>query len=185
MHSKLTIGLLLLLTTFTGSASATTINFDETGATGNSFLSSDGLVSAQWVFNTGSQGHDHIVSTGGNPGAYESGHGQLFQGIRFSSTGAVPLTLTSFDLRGSWIVGLLNDGSGTQYSAGTKGSGAWTTQAVGLTSLSSIYIYANGQIGQGDLDTVVFGTAVPEAASFLLFGLGLAGIGLSRKKKTV
>jgi hypothetical protein len=176
-----------------GEANASVITFSEAGVCNPNFTSSDGNVFAEWVWATGSTGapsgtgnpgaiaHCHVSSSGGNPGAYEQGHGQLFQGIRISSVSGAPITLTSFDLQGSWLVGLLNDGSGTLYSAGPPAEdddpvGTWTTQLVGLTS-PSIYIYTNGQIGEARLDNIV-ANVVPLPAALPLYGTGLGLMGL-------
>lgn len=157
---------------FTGNVSAVLITFDESGVSGSSFVSSDGSILGEWVWETGSTTHGHHHANTDVFGKYEDGHGQSFQGIRFSSIDLSPLTLDSFDMRGAWLVGLLNDGAGTLYSAGIEGSGGWTTQAVGLTSANHIYIYANGKIGKGDLDNVVFNT-VPGPATLVLLGIAL------------
>ncbi len=164
-------------------AEAAMITFSEAGVGNTSFTSTDGSVLAEYVWTTGlADGHAHTSSTGGNPDAYENGHGQQYQGLRFSSTGAGPLTLASFDLRGSWVVGLLNDGTGTSYSFGTNGTGSWGTQLVGLTA-STIYVYATGTAG--DLDNVVFGqvSAVPVPAALPLLMAGIGGLGLMGRRR--
>jgi hypothetical protein len=163
-----------------GAAGATAITFDEADAANTSFLSQDGTVKAEYVWGTGAaDGHSHLASVNGN--LFEQGHGQAFQGLRFSSVGGGPLTLSSFDFQGTWTVSGLNDGSGTTYRTAF---GSWVTQGINFTS-NSIYIYATGNAG-GYLDNVVFGASneVPEPASAALMLLGAAGLaGLRRKAK--
>ena len=175
MKVKLTV-ILTFLFVFIGNASASIITFDEAGSSGSSFTSADGSILAEWVWAIGSNdGHRHLAT--GSSGAYEAGHGQNFQGIRFSSLISSTLTLDSFDLNGNWLVGTINDGSGTLYS-----SMGWTTQYVGLTALNPIYIYGTSGTGFAGLDNVVFSSSVPEPVTILLLALGLAGLSLSRKK---
>lgn len=170
---------------FATAATATTITFSEAGATGNSFQSSDGEYLIEWVWDTGqANGHHHLNA---GPDFYERGHGQNYQGLRISRTGAGNVTLTSFEHRGSWIVGLLNDGSGTTYSGGTQGSGAWTKSLVGLTA-STVYIYTGGGIGGADMDNIVLGEGgtipLPAALPMMAGGLSLLGLaGWRRKRK--
>lgn len=173
-----------LLSALVGSASASIITFEEAGSTASGFTSADGTIRAEYVWSTGTaDGHSHQANDAGN--RYESGHGQAFQGLRFSLVGGGAISLDSFDMRGNWLVGTLNDGIGTLFSAGTAGSGAWTNQDFNLTSSDYIYIYANGSAGAGDLDNIAFGpAAVPEPVSLALVGLGLAGIGLSRRRSS-
>lgn len=177
---KIAVALALAGLSFAGAASAATISFSETGAADNSFLSSDGSVRAEYVWSTGiADGHSHLGSTGDN--TFEAGHGQAYQGLRFSSVGGGSLTLNSFDFQGTWTVGGLNDGSGTTY---TTAFGSWITQNINLTSNSPIYVYANGNWG-GFLDNVVFGAAVsevPEPASMALMLLGAVGLAGARRK---
>lgn len=174
-NSLFALGVLCAVATTPTSAGV--ITFSEANVLNSSFLSSDGEALVEWVWSTGlNDGHSHLVS------GYEQGHGQLFQGVRISSTDADALTLDSFDMRGNWLVSLLNDGTGTSYTAGTAGAGSWTTQAIGLTSFSHIYIYANGS--RGDLDNIVFNTVsqVPEPASLALISLALLGVAVTRKR---
>lgn len=164
-----------------GAANATTITFSETGSANNTFLSTDGTILAEYVWSTGmANGHSHQAFDQGNP--YERGHGQPYQGLRFSAVGGGTLTLSSFDFQGAWMVGSLNNGTGSTYSTGL---GAWATQNVGLTSSNPIYIYATGNYQSAYLDNVVFGETsndVPEPASAMLFVLGLIGLAAARKK---
>jgi hypothetical protein len=161
-----------------GAAGATAITFDEADAANTSFLSKDGTVKAEYVWTTGvADGHSHLSFGSGN--RFEQGHGQAYQGVRFSSVGGGPLTLSSFDFQGTWTVSGLNDGSGTTYKTDF---GSWVTQGVDFTS-NSIYIYANWD-GGGYLDNVVFGAPneVPEPASAALMLLGAAGLAGMRRK---
>jgi hypothetical protein len=184
MNFKLALTSAAVLATLAGTASASIITFSEAGSTSNSFTSADGTIRAEYVWSTGiADGHSHQGNSGGN--LFEMGHGQSFQGLRFSLVGGGAITLDSFDMRGNWLVGVLNDGIGTLFSAGTAGSGAWTNQDFALTSTDYIYIYANGVVGPGDLDNISFGAAaIPEPISLALVGLGLAGVGLSRRRAT-
>jgi len=169
----------VLALSYASAADATTITFSESGVTtGGSFLSSDGLVLAEWVWTTGlNDGHHHVSLAGGNPGAFEAAHGQEFQGLRFSNVGGGAITLVSFDMQGEWWVSLLNDGSGTQYTSPL--GGGWVTMAPGFTATPYVYIYASvpgpGIVGPpGWLDNVVLNqTSVPEPATFLLLAGGL------------
>jgi hypothetical protein len=175
---KLAILLSLAGLSFAGAASASVITFDEADASSASFLSSDGTVKAEYVWGTGAaDGHPHLASVNGN--VFEHGHGQTYQGLRFSSVGGGPLTLSSFDFQGTWTVSGLNDGSGSTYNTAF---GSWVTQGINFTS-NSIYIYATGNAG-GDLDNVVFGASneVPEPASAALMLLGAAGLAGMRRK---
>lgn len=177
---KLAVALALAGLSFAGAAGAATITFSEPGAANTSFLSSDGSVKAEYVWSTGlADGHSHLNLGGGNP--FEQGHGQAFQGLRFTSVGGGSLTLSSFDFQGTWTVSGLNDGSGTTYNTAF---GSWITQNINLTSSSPIYIYANNDRG-GYLDNIVFGAAVsevPEPASMALMLLGAVGLAGVRRK---
>ena len=161
-----------------GAASASVITFDEAGVSSTSFLSSDGMVKAEYVWGVGTaDGHPHRAGVDGN--LFEHGHGQAYQGLRFSSVGGGALTLSSFDFRGTWTVSGLNDGSGTTYNTGFD---SWVTQGIDFTS-DTIYVYATGNAG-GDLDNVVFASSneVPEPASMALVLLGAAGLAGVRRK---
>ncbi|XYJ09723.1 PEP-CTERM sorting domain-containing protein [Telluria sp. B2] len=177
---KFAVALALAGLSLAGSAGASTITFSEAGAINTSFLSSDGSVKVEYVWSTGAaDGHSHLASIGGN--LFEMGHGQAYQGLRFSSVAGGALTLSSFDFQGTWTVSGLNDGSGTTYNTAF---GSWITQNINLTSSSPIYIYATGNAG-GYLDNVVFGAAasdVPEPASMALMLLGAVGLAGVRRK---
>ena len=81
-------------------------------------------------------------------------------------------------MKGEWYVSSLNDGSGTQYmSSPTAG---WVTQISGFTATPYVYIYANNG-PNGSLDNVVLNRSAPEPATMLLFGVGLAGVGMRRR----
>ena len=176
--------LFVLAFSYASIASATTITFSEVGAGNSAFLSSDGQVFVEYVWSTGlNDGHSHPALAGGNPGAFEQGHGQAFQGLRVSNVGGGAITLDSFDMQGQWWVSSLNDGSGTQYSTAF---GAWVTQMANFTSTPYVYIYSTGG-GSGWLDNVVVSrgaAAVPEPSSLLLLGGGLlAGVRRYRRRR--
>lgn len=172
----------LAASSFATMANAGTIfTFDEAGVANNSFFSTDGKVKAEYVWSMGTaDGHSHRSVTGGN--AFEAGHGQVFQGLRFSAAdGISSLTLSSFDLQGTYMVGSLNNGTGTIYKTGLV---SWATESVNFSSSSPIYIYAYGQ-GIGYLDNVTFNAdvnAVPEPTSSALLLLGIGGLIAARRK---
>lgn len=178
---KTAILLALAGLTLAGAAGASTITFSESGAANTEFFSDDGLIKAEYVWSIGvADGHSHLATVAGN--TFEQGHGQPYQGMRFSRVGGGELILNSFDFQGSWTVNGLNNGNGTVYSTAF---GNWVTQSINLRSDGAIYIFAGDNWTSGYLDNVVFNEAatdVPEPASAALMLLGMAGLATLRRK---
>lgn len=186
------VGAVALILSAPLGAMAATITFDEPGV-GNSGYTEDGYT-LNWIWGLGqNNGHDHISGSGGNPGAYENGHGQNYQGLKIDRVDNGLIALNSIDIRGGWAVGSTHSptlGAGNLFSMGTNGSGAWHTVFPNLIA-SEIYIYSiRGITGPGDLDNIVLGAgaptapvATPEPSTMALFATGMVGMGLWRARR--
>ena len=200
------VGCVSLLAATMGQAQATLINFEDVAVASGTYTTDGDILSGGFLFDT-STNHSHRAN---NDATFSAFNGTTWFGIdNFSGTNTLTMSRTTGDIFSLQAIdfaeffgvpnGTVVQVTGNVFGGGTlnktvmlddiaDGAGVlndFQTETFNWANLTSTQFVATA--GGGDqwfaIDNIVVNQAVPEPASLALLGIGLASLGLTRRRR--
>ena len=193
--SYIQLSVLLMFTLLASSVNAALITFDEGGDQSNAFASQEPLDTEYAAQGVNFSGGWERINQGGNFGV-DALSGNNFAGYNIGVSGISNTLTVTFDFlvgeasgflgtfrASDWVVTALLDGDIVSELNLANLSSSYTEFS--LSGLAFNQLEISGSASYGVLDDLSYEVAsVPEPSTLMLFGLGLAGLVLSRRRKS-